>query len=294
MKRKLKDFVKSLPLFGNIAIFIFLHLNTIRQIWIDFILSFRNVRYYDNKGSTNYNDQWTARLGLGGYYQNIVKYIEPNEVSTNIRGDDEFMLSFIPKGSKVLEVGCGSGRLGYLLTKNNECQWVGLDISCIAVNEAKRKGLEAYVCNLNNINDPIFDTLRNRRWDYIISLWTIQLLDKSEGLIQLLGNMCNVQIHGTWNAGHWSSRLRFLFGRYPIYSYSPQKVGKHIYPYTYGYYSRHWTFDDFKQWASDLGFEATPIGVGYKFPTKTAELHKRIIFPSLLSGRVAWYMIKIR
>ncbi len=292
MKDDLKKLIKKTSLLGNVAINIFHYYSRCHRTLEDFAWIFRNARIYKGESTLDFDAQWDARLGRGGSYDDWERYRDPTESSTEIRGDDEFMLSVIPKGSSVLEIGCGNGRLGYLLTNRNECQWVGLDISEVAIDEAKRKGLEAYVCDLNDTGDPVFNTLRDRKWDYIISMWTIQLLLKPEEIVRMLGSICNVQIHGVWNAGHWFSRLRLLFGRFPIYSPQGNKEGKIVYPGAYGAYYRHWTFNDFKQWSRDLGFEARTIGFCYKFPAKTAGLQKRMLLPSLRAGRVLWLMRK--
>ena len=293
MSKGIKQQIKGIPLLGAVAEYTYVRLKKAGIQWVDFTWAFRNARLYHKESQVDFDEQWVTRLGRGGKYDDISTYTDPDEVAGEIRGDDEYLMAIIPEGAKVLEIGCGNGRLGYLLTKHRHCHWVGLDISTVAVDEAKSKGLEAYVCDLDNMQDPIFDKLRETTWDYIVSAWTIQLLHKPEELVQLLGELGDVQLHGTWNAGYWVSRLRMLFGRFPIYSWQGSQEGKLIYPYAYGAYNRHWTFTDFRQWAKDLGFKAEPAGLGNKFPMKTAALKQRMLWPSVRSGRVLWQLKKL-
>lgn len=61
---------------------------------------------------------------------------------------------------KVLDLGCGNGRIGVLFVENNEV--FGIDISELAVSEAKKKGIKAQVgdlsCGLPFINES-FDVV---------------------------------------------------------------------------------------------------------------------------------------
>lgn len=264
--------------------------------FLDFLAIFKDVKLYRKDGIVNYEEQWAARLGKkenNSSYGNFELYRDPQGADkNNMRGDDIFMLSILPEGSSVLELGCGNGRLGYILKNKKNINYCGVDVSETAVAQAKKIGIEAYVCDLNNFNDPILKTLEKRHFDYVISLWTLQLLSRTEVLLPKLFEFSDVQLHGVWNAGHWSSRLRMLFGRFPIYSYSTSPDGKHIYPYAYGQYQRHWTFRDFKAYSKELGFAAEPAGMGKKFVTKTADLKKSLFMPSLFVGRVVWKITK--
>lgn len=258
----------------------------------DFCATFKDVKLYKKDSLSDEDKQWLIRLGKkekDNPYESFESYRDPECIDKKtMRGDDLFLCSLLPNGCSILELGCGNGRLGVILTKLKNIDYTGVDISAVAVEEAKKKGLKAYVCDLDNFNDATLEMFGKRRYDYVISIWTLQLLRKQEELIPKLFEFTDTQLHGIWNAGHWSSRLRFLFGRFPIYSYTSGPLGNLLYPFAYGAYNRHWTFKDFKAYARELGLVATIAGVGYKFTMRTANLKRNMIYPSLRCGRVLW------
>jgi 2-polyprenyl-3-methyl-5-hydroxy-6-metoxy-1,4-benzoquinol methylase len=54
----------------------------------------------------------------------------------------------VTKGAKVLDVGCGNGRMGEYLIKNNQNKVTGIDISQPAIDQAKKVLSEAYCLDL--------------------------------------------------------------------------------------------------------------------------------------------------
>lgn len=55
------------------------------------------------------------------------------------------LLSLFHKGENVLDIGCGSGTVADFLQKNSAVKVTGVDVSTRAVNQAKKKGIQAYV-----------------------------------------------------------------------------------------------------------------------------------------------------
>ncbi|MFH1772637.1 MAG: methionine biosynthesis protein MetW [Candidatus Omnitrophota bacterium] len=298
LQTKVRYYIKGLksPFLRSALMYFFRHVNLIRVIVEDAFVMLKDVKLYRKESLVDYEQQWSARLGKSKSsigYNYFGQYRDPEGLDeNNMRGDDIFISSILPSKCSVLELGCGNGRLGYILKHKKDISYCGFDISEVAIEEAKKKGLEAYVCNLDNFNDHTFKILSKRHFDYIISLWTLQLLNRQEELITKLFDYGDTQLHGVWNAGHWTSRLRMLFGRFPIYSYASDPNGKRIYPYPYGAYNRHWTFNDFKAYVKELGFFAIPVGMGPKFCIRTARLHKHLFWPSLRAGRLLWKIIK--
>ena len=72
----------------------------------------------------------------------------------------EIIASMVEYNSSVLDLGCGDGTLGEKLIKERNCKVVGIDISKVAVEYAKRKGVNAIVGDLDeplNFGDNTFD-----------------------------------------------------------------------------------------------------------------------------------------
>jgi 2-polyprenyl-3-methyl-5-hydroxy-6-metoxy-1,4-benzoquinol methylase len=69
----------------------------------------------------------------------------------------EKITEFVRTGSRVLDVGCGSGRLMRSLRENKHCDCVGLDISEIAISMTRNSGFEAYLSKLPDLPPEIRD-----------------------------------------------------------------------------------------------------------------------------------------
>lgn len=299
IKNKIRSQVSNIknPQLKNFVFNILRRPNEWRVIILDIIAQFRDVKLY-RTGNVDYNKQWEARVEAKSNNKEYGEYTDnscdPESLDEDlIRKDDLFILKYLPEGSCVLELGCGNGRLGNILTKKKGIKYVGLEYSNIAVAKAKSKGLEVYQCDLNNLNDSAFGRIKNYHFDYVISIWVLDLLRNQEELISKISEYADVQLHGFWNAGHWSSRLRLFFGRFPIYNFSGDSQGRLIYPYIYGVTNRSWTLKDFKSYAKELGYTAELIGVGPKFGVATASLFKKMFWPSLRGGRYVFKIFKL-
>jgi methionine biosynthesis protein MetW len=264
------------------------------NIYKDIKAQFSDVKLYRANSSVDFNAQWTARLGGGSDYSNYTDTHQDSdslEISS-LRKDDLFIYNFLPAGCRVLELGCGNGRLGRVLVNNKNIEYVGLEFSDVAVNECRDKGLMVYQCDLNDLSSKAFKVLEGVKFDFVISLWCIDLLKNQEELLPRLAKFADRQLHGFWNAGHWSARLRFMMGRFPLYNYNHTASGELIYPYAYGTTNRSWTLKDFSAYASELGFYSKLVGSGPKFGLNTASLFSFMIWPSMRAGRVVWLLEK--
>lgn len=67
----------------------------------------------------------------------------------------EKITEFIPPGSKVLDVGCGSGRLIKFLREKKHCECTGLDISEVAISLTRDAGFQGYNSKLPDLPPEI-------------------------------------------------------------------------------------------------------------------------------------------
>lgn len=81
----------------------------------------------------------------------------------------DFIISKLGKtqGSKILEIGCGTGELSYLLAKNTNAEILGSDISKKFVFEASQK-YQFPRLTFETIDFNSTDILLNRKFDYVV------------------------------------------------------------------------------------------------------------------------------
>lgn len=104
----------------------------------------------------------------------------------------KYFLTIIKKRSKVLDIGCGEGRLLRELYKKNNCSCYGLDFSKNLIDKAKKKSTNiSYSCvDMNQIRKQ-FD--ENKKFDYIITKRSIQNLKswkEQKAFINSINSFC--------------------------------------------------------------------------------------------------------
>lgn len=122
------------------------------------------------------------------------------------------MVSNIPEKSRVLDIGCSSGNFGKVLTKQKECEVIGVDLDAEDVKRAKKVLKAAYVMNIERDNFSklgkfdrvIFADVLEHLVDPVASLQKVKKLLKPGG--QVLFSIPNM--------AHMGTRLMLLTGKF--------------------------------------------------------------------------------
>lgn len=134
-------------------------------------------------------------------------------VGTSTNNSWSNMLSFIPDGSRVLDVGCSTGKFGEALTLHKNCTSIGVDLNAADIAEAVTRLDAAYVFDITQPNAQeilgtfdvvVFGDVVEHLPDPRAVLAAVHLLLKPEGFI----------VYSIPNMGHLSVRLDALEGRF--------------------------------------------------------------------------------
>jgi methionine biosynthesis protein MetW len=163
------------------------------------------------------------------------------------RWQDKVILSEIPHGAYVLDLGCGQGELlGKLISQ------MGVHGQAVEVDpEAAMAAMELGVPVLNIDISEVLDDFRDKSFDFVILESTIQTLKDPMGVLsQMLrvGKRCIVSFP---NFGYWQTRFDLATkGRMPVTSSLP-----------YQWYDtpniRVLTITDFMDWARQYNVEVS-------------------------------------
>lgn len=123
------------------------------------------------------------------------------------------VLSQVPKKAKrILDLGCGDGRMAGKLKESQECSVVGVNISEVEAKLASQWLDKVIVSNLNN-----FDTSNLGKFDCIICSHILEhLYQPQQFLMQLHRNLSpdGILIVALPNILWWRKRLSFLAGEF--------------------------------------------------------------------------------
>src|SRR4051794_32348923 len=96
------------------------------------------------------------------------------------------VFDLVPAGSRVLDVGCSSGNLGAVLTKEKNCEVIGIDIDAADVELAKKRLAGAH---LINIEHESIDKLG--KFDCVIFADVIEHLQEPANALQKISKSLN-------------------------------------------------------------------------------------------------------
>lgn len=157
------------------------------------------------------------------------------------RPDLARIASWISRGSRVLDLGCGDGSLLAYLGKHHDVDGVGVEIDDARVISCVQRGVRVVQQNLEEglalFEDGQFDT--------VVLSQTLQSMRHTEHILHEMARVAREGIVSFPNFGYWPHGLSILAGRMP--------VGKHL-PYQwFNTPNIHLcTLQDFERLAADL------------------------------------------
>jgi methionine biosynthesis protein MetW len=158
------------------------------------------------------------------------------------RFDFQLIASWIPPGSRVLDLGCGDGALLRELWRAREAPGYGVEIDDDSV----------LACVANDVNvlqvdlESGLSLFADGSFDCVILSETLQTIRRTEFLMREMLRVGREVIVSFPNFGHWRARLQVLQGRMPVSEALP-----------YEWYEtpnvHHCTMHDFEELCRRLG-----------------------------------------
>lgn len=128
------------------------------------------------------------------------------------RADLEVIASLVPQGSRVLDLGCGSGELLAHLAQSKGCSGYGIEIDDAKLRDCVARGVNAIQLNL----DDGLALFGDRSFDVVLQLDTLQHLRNTERMLRETARVGRIGIVAFPNFAHWPNRLHILGGRMPV------------------------------------------------------------------------------
>jgi methionine biosynthesis protein MetW len=128
------------------------------------------------------------------------------------RRDMELIAEQVPPGSRVLDLGCGSGELLALLRDARQCSGYGIEIADANVLACEKRGVNVIQLNL----EEGLALFKDQSFDVVLQLDTLQNLRNTEGMLLETARVGHIGIVTFPNFAHWRNRLRVMSGRMPV------------------------------------------------------------------------------
>ena len=128
------------------------------------------------------------------------------------RRDLEIVAALVPAGSRVLDLGCGSGELLAHLQRHKGCSGYGIEIDDAKVQACVQRGVDVIQLNLEE-GLALFE---DRIFDVVLQLETLQHLRNTEQMLRETARVGRIGIVSFPNFAHWPNRLRVAGGRMPV------------------------------------------------------------------------------
>ena len=124
----------------------------------------------------------------------------------------EIIAGLVPAGSRVLDLGCGSGELLAYLREHKACSGYGIEIDDGNVQACIKRGVNVVQLNLED-GLALFE---DRSFDVVLQLDTLQHLRNTESMLRETARVGRIGIVSFPNFAHWPNRLRVAAGRMPV------------------------------------------------------------------------------
>ncbi len=126
---------------------------------------------------------------------------------------DDLIMRHIDRDSRVIDLGCGDGRLMQRLNQEMGCHVVGIDVEPANITAVIRRGLPVVAADLNQgLKD-----IPSNSFDFAVLSQTLQQVQHPKQLLQEMLRVANRGLVVVPNFGHWRVRWEVLLrGRTPI------------------------------------------------------------------------------
>ena len=131
----------------------------------------------------------------------------------SIQLTDELIMRHIDRGSRVIDLGCGDGRLLQRLSQEMNCDVLGVEVEQANVVTVIERGLPAVAFDLNEGLVDVPDS----SFDFAVLSQTLQQVRNPKRLLLEMLRVARRALVVVPNFGHWRVRLEVLRrGRTPI------------------------------------------------------------------------------
>ncbi len=122
------------------------------------------------------------------------------------------LASLVPRGSRVLDLGCGNGAFLSLLQSERGCTGYGVEIDDANVLACVQRGVSVIQLNL----EQGLCMFEDQSFDVVLQIDTLQHLRNAETMLRETARVGRMGVVAFPNFAHWPNRWSVLTGRMPV------------------------------------------------------------------------------
>ena len=122
------------------------------------------------------------------------------------------LADLVPRGSRVLDLGCGNGAFLSLLQSQRGCTGYGVEIDDANVLACVQRGVSVIQLNL----EQGLSMFEDQSFDVVLQIDTLQHLRTAETMLRETARVGRMGVVAFPNFAHWPNRWSVLTGRMPV------------------------------------------------------------------------------
>ena len=122
------------------------------------------------------------------------------------------LANLVPRGSRVLDLGCGNGAFLSLLQSQRDCTGYGVEIDDANVLACVQRGVSVIQLNL----EQGLSMFEDQSFDVVLQIDTLQHLRNAETMLRETARVGRMGVVAFPNFAHWPNRWSVLTGRMPV------------------------------------------------------------------------------
>ena len=122
------------------------------------------------------------------------------------------LADLVPRGSRVLDLGCGNGALLSWLQTHRGCTGYGVEIDDANVLACVQRGVSVIQLNL----EQGLSMFEDQSFDVVLQIDTLQHLRNAETMLRETARVGRMGVVAFPNFAHWPNRLSVLRGHMPV------------------------------------------------------------------------------
>ena len=126
--------------------------------------------------------------------------------------NQQAIAALVPRGARVLDLGCGDGSMLAHLQKERGCTGYGVELDDTNVLACLERGVNVIQLNL----DAGLTLFGDASFDVVLQIDTLQHLRNAETMLRETVRVGRLGIVAFPNFAHWPNRLSILKGRMPV------------------------------------------------------------------------------